>query len=101
MTRSLVWALLAFLAAAEIEFISPKPGSKISGGSSIKVEWKKPAADEGLTSFQLFLAAGGDAAGEQDIIWPLTAKQIEFATGNTFEAVIPKTIPGASKPENA
>ena len=63
-------AALAALAAyvdAGVSFTSPKAGAKLVAGNSIEVKW-----DDGgdgpkladLTTFQLFLCAGGNTAGQ-------------------------------------
>jgi hypothetical protein len=56
-------AALARLAAADVEFVSPKAGAKLVGGGAIEVEWKdsgdKPAIAD-LTTYELFLCAGGN-----------------------------------------
>lgn len=56
-------AAVAPYAFADIEFTSPSAGATVSGGSTIKVQWKdsgiSPALKD-LQSYQLFLCAGGN-----------------------------------------
>jgi hypothetical protein len=63
-------ALLAALtpfASADIEFTSPKPGDKLTGGEAIEIKWKDsgeaPALAD-LTTYEIFLWAGGNGEGE-------------------------------------
>jgi hypothetical protein len=70
MARSaMLWAPLALVAAlthlvaADIEFVSPKAGAKLTGGQSIVIEWKEsgdsPAITD-LTTYELWICAGGN-----------------------------------------
>jgi hypothetical protein len=69
-TSLAVLAVAAFspLVSAGVEFISPKAGSDLTAGTSITVQWKEggtgPKLTE-LTSYQLFLIAGGNKDEEQ------------------------------------
>ena len=61
--------LLALLAAitpftlADVEFTSPAAGATLTGGGSISIEWQDsgnaPSISD-LTTYQLFLCAGGN-----------------------------------------
>lgn len=56
-------AAVAPYAFADIEFTSPSAEATLSGGSTIKVQWKDsgiPPALKDLQSYQLFLCAGGN-----------------------------------------
>lgn len=63
--------LLVLLAAvapyvlADVEFTSPSPGQSLPGGQTLSVKWKDSGSDpplSSLTSYQLFLCAGGNDA---------------------------------------
>ena len=61
----LLVAAVAPYAFADVEFTSPDAGSTATGGSVLSVEWEDsgsqpPISD--LTSYQLFLCAGGNDA---------------------------------------
>jgi hypothetical protein len=82
MVRTTLWATLALiaslapLASADIEFTKPKAGEELEGGSTIEITWKdsgdKPALEE-LTTYELFLCAGGNEPGSYvSIIRPHT-----------------------------
>lgn len=61
----LLLAVLAPVSLATVEFTSPIAGATVAGGSTITVEWKDsgeaPSISD-LTSYQLFLCAGGNDA---------------------------------------
>ena len=61
------FAALAPLARAGISFTSPSAGAKLSAGNSITVNWQDggdgPSTGD-LTTYQLFLCAGGNSAGQ-------------------------------------
>lgn len=73
MARSaMIWAPLALFAAlthlvsADVEFVSPKAGAKLTGGQSVVIEWKdsgdSPAITD-LTTYELWICAGGNEEG--------------------------------------
>ena len=62
----LILASVAPYAFADVEITSPSAGATEVGGQLLQVSWKdsgtSPSISE-LQSFQLFLCAGGNAAG--------------------------------------
>jgi len=100
--------LLALLAAitpfalADIEFTSPAAGAKLTGGGSINIEWKEsgnsPSISD-LTTYQLFLCAGGN---DDTTFIQLTAITTSgtFAAGNKAIGTVGVGV-GASTPLNA
>ncbi|ORX98111.1 beta-1,6-glucan boisynthesis protein-like protein [Clohesyomyces aquaticus] len=105
----MLWAPLAFLAAvtfvsADVEFTSPKAGATLTGGTAITVEWKdsgdSPAITD-LTTYQLFLCAGGNEPGTFIDLLAISATTATFAvTGNKATGTIGIGL-GASTPKNA
>jgi hypothetical protein len=56
-------AALAPLVSAGVKFTNPAPGDKLKAGTAITVEWEEGGTGPKLTdlsTFQLFLCAGGD-----------------------------------------
>ncbi|KAF2260706.1 hypothetical protein CC78DRAFT_472153 [Lojkania enalia] len=96
MGRTLLWHSFALVAAlglvsADVQFTSPKAGAKITGGSAVVVEWKdsgdSPAISD-LTTYQLFLCAGGDTEDTYDTLYTMvTAGQFSI-TGNKATSTI-------------
>ena len=65
-------AILPFLftfANADVEFVTPAAGASIvGGGKTLSVTWKESGVQppiSSLTSYTLFLCAGGNDAGSQ------------------------------------
>ncbi len=62
----LLLVALVNLAIADVKFLSPAAGETLQGGSTITVEWEDsgdaPELSQ-LTSYQLFLCAGGNEEG--------------------------------------
>ena len=60
-----VFAALTTFANADVEFTSPKAGAKLTGGTSLVVEWQESNTEpliSDFTTYQLFLCAGGNDA---------------------------------------
>lgn len=61
-------AALLPLVSAGIKFKSPEAGAKLTAGTAIEVEWEDggtgPSISD-LSTYELFLCAGGDTAAEQ------------------------------------
>jgi hypothetical protein len=85
-----------------VSFTSPTAGSSFVGGGSIRVQWEDsdtaPALSD-LTSYQLFLCAGGNDPSSIVQLTTITTNG-DFALGNLAEGTIPSTV-GASTPKNA
>lgn len=62
-------ALLAPTILADVEFVTPAPGASLAGGGkTISVSWKDSGEDPklaSLTTYTLFLCAGGNDAASQ------------------------------------
>ena len=60
-------ALLASTILADVKFVTPAPGASLpGGGKSISVSWVDSGEDPplaSLTTYTLFLCAGGNEAG--------------------------------------
>jgi len=87
---------------ADVKFTSPAGGETFTGGGSIKIAWtdseEAPSLSD-LTTYQLFLCAGGNDNPTIVQLLDITDKGT-FANGNVAEGTIPATI-GASTPTNA
>jgi len=68
-----VLASLATLVTADVKFKSPKAGDTLTGGTTLEVEWEesndKPLISD-LTTYQLFLCAGGNDAASIVSLYP-------------------------------
>ncbi|KAF2002264.1 hypothetical protein P154DRAFT_521089 [Amniculicola lignicola CBS 123094] len=100
-----VFAALTSLVSADVEFTSPKAGATLTAGSTITVEWKESGdapkiAD--LTTYQLFLCAGGNEAASILQLIELTAigGSTFEVTGNKAQGTVGIGI-GASTPKNS
>ncbi|KIW05872.1 uncharacterized protein PV09_03072 [Verruconis gallopava] len=95
--------LFAGFAIADVKFTSPAAGSSHAGGGSLQVTWEDsgtaPALSD-LTTYQLFLCAGGNDASSIVQLASLVADGTFAVTGNSAEAFVDASI-GASTPENA
>ncbi|KAF2836164.1 beta-1,6-glucan boisynthesis protein-like protein [Patellaria atrata CBS 101060] len=98
---ALVFALLSYasLTLADVKFTKPKAGASILGGGSLSIEWEDSGDDpplEDLSTYQLFLCAGGNT--DVDIV-QLTAitTQGDFALGNEAMGAIPAAMGGEGK----
>jgi hypothetical protein len=95
-------ALFSLLASAplvfaDVSFVSPAPGASVPGGTAFTVTWKDsgnaPSIAD-LTTYQLFLYSGSNAAPQQ--LYVITATPATFAsTGNTATVTIPVGTGGA------
>lgn len=59
-------AALAPFALANVKFIAPEAGEELTGGGAISIEWEDSGSGpsvEDLTTYQLFLCAGGNTEG--------------------------------------
>ncbi|MCJ1277317.1 hypothetical protein MMC21_005129 [Puttea exsequens] len=84
--------LLSLIAAvapytlADIQFTSPSAGSTVTGGQTLKVSWKdsgdKPPMSD-LSSYQLFLCAGGNDADSFIQLAPVQSKGTFPSTSTT------------------
>lgn len=67
--RSLILlAVLVSSAIADVEFVTPAAGSIVAGAKSLPVTWKESGVKPPLTSlttYTMFLVAGGDAVESQ------------------------------------
>lgn len=100
--------LLALLAAitpfalADVEFTSPAAGAKLTGGGSINIAWKDsgsaPSISD-LTTYQLFLCAGGNDDTTFIQLTSITTSGT-FAAGNKAIGNVGAGV-GASTPSNA
>lgn len=133
MAHRMLWAPLALFAtlaplvSADIQFTSPAAGTTLTGGSALVIEWKdsgeSPALAD-LTTYELFLFAGGNedaemvsnrllrigsqssleylANGSSKMqLLPITQAAAAFTvTGNKATVAIGTNI-GASSPKNA
>ncbi|KAI9815556.1 MAG: hypothetical protein M1827_002690 [Pycnora praestabilis] len=91
-------AALAPLAVADVEFTTPAAGASVAGGTTISVAWKDsgsaPSVSD-LTSYQLFLCAGGNDASNFIQLAPITTAGT-FSTGNAASGTVQVTIGGST-----
>lgn len=85
------------LAFADVEFTVPAAGASIAGGTAFTVTWKDsgsaPSISD-LTSYQLFLEAGSNAAPQQ--LYALATNGL-FSAGNTISVTVPAGTGGNGK----
>ncbi|KAF2113317.1 beta-1,6-glucan boisynthesis protein-like protein [Lophiotrema nucula] len=90
------------LVSADVEFTSPAANGPGLSAGSVSVAWKD-SGDEppisALTTYQLFLCAGGNSEDEYDVLLALTPTiPSTFAiTGNKFTGTVGATVGGPSK----
>ena len=95
-TAALSFLLTSFpsLISADVEFTAPAAGASIRGGSTFTVSWKDsgdaPSISD-LTSYQLFLFSGSNAAPFQLTL----LEDATFAAGNSITATVPATLGGS------
>ncbi|KAF2656866.1 hypothetical protein K491DRAFT_691536 [Lophiostoma macrostomum CBS 122681] len=109
-THAMRWTSLAALAAlqsavlADVEFTSPKAGDTLDITSPVDIEWtdsNSGVALADLTTYNLFLCAGGNDDGTYKQLYTLTQTgPASFSTGSKMEQPFDKTL-GASTPKNA
>ncbi|KAF2197532.1 hypothetical protein GQ43DRAFT_444175 [Delitschia confertaspora ATCC 74209] len=79
-------SLVTTFVNADVEFISPKAGSTLNGGGAIEIEWKdsgEAPSIADLTTYQLFLCAGGNDEATMIPCPALTPTPGQFSvTGN-------------------
>jgi hypothetical protein len=94
--RFIPWlAVAAQRALADVKFTVPAPGVSIPGGTAFSVAWVDPGdapSISDLTSYQLFLYSGSNAAPQQ--LHSITTAS--FSAGNTFSVTVPVSIGGES-----
>jgi len=98
---SLLFTVLQF-ASADVKFTSPAAGDTLTGGGAITITWQDSGAAPSisdLSTYQLFLCAGGNAAGTFIQLAAVTTSG-SFANGNTAEGTFAAGL-GASTPANA
>ncbi|KAF2455163.1 hypothetical protein BDY21DRAFT_387237 [Lineolata rhizophorae] len=82
--------LLPRRAAADVKFTKPEAGATLRGGGALTVQWEDsgdaPAIDD-LTTYQLFLCAGGNEEGSFIQLTSITT-QGSFGTGNRAEGTV-------------
>lgn len=75
LTRSLsLLAALASFAIADVEFVTPAAGSTVVGAKTLAVAWKESGVKppiSSLTTYTMFLVAGGDEVESQVCIQPV------------------------------
>ena len=83
-------AALAPFASAAVKFTKPKAGATLTAGQAIEVTWEDSGDTPKLTdllTYELFLCAGGNTAGENvsaDLsCWPLAAPSLGRQRSNT------------------
>jgi hypothetical protein len=81
-------------AIADVEFITPAPGSAYVGGGTLGVSWKDsgiaPALSD-LTNYVINLCAGGNDAGSFECSYGVIEAGGSFASGNAASGVIVAT----------
>ncbi|MCJ1348741.1 hypothetical protein MMC31_006974 [Peltigera leucophlebia] len=94
LTRSLsLLAALASFAIADVEFVTPAAGSTVVGAKTLAVAWKESGVKppiSSLTTYTMFLVAGGDEVESQVQI--ALGGQGAFSAGNTASGVIDITF---------
>ncbi|TKA81823.1 hypothetical protein B0A49_00587 [Cryomyces minteri] len=94
-----VLAALTPFALADVQFTSPAAGATLPGGGAISVAWKDSGsapALSALTSYQLFLCAGGND-GTNYIQLAAVTTQGTFAAGNVAQGTVAAGIGGNTK----
>ncbi|RMZ89357.1 hypothetical protein DV736_g3416, partial [Chaetothyriales sp. CBS 134916] len=86
-----VWLLAACMASAwaDVEFLTPAAGSSQSS-LTLSITWQDSGTDpplSDLTSYQMYLCAGGNAVGEYADLTELV-KSGDFSTGNSAKATV-------------
>jgi hypothetical protein len=95
------WRVLPWLVAsapfawADVKFTVPAPGASVPGGAAFTVTWvdsgDAPSISD-LTTYQLFLYSGSNAAPQQ--LYSITTAV--FNAGNTLSVTVPVGIGGES-----
>ncbi|KAK5200844.1 Cell wall synthesis protein kre9 precursor [Cryomyces antarcticus] len=92
-------AALTPFALADVQFTSPAAGATLPGGGAISVAWKDSGsapALSALTSYQLFLCAGGNDNTNYIQLAAVTT-QGTFAAGNIAQGTVAAGIGGNTK----
>jgi len=79
----------------DVVFTSPTPGQSVTGGSTFTVTWKESGVAPlitDLTTYQLFLFTGGNAAPFQ--LWNLKDTPTPFTSGSSVTVSVPVTVGG-------
>ena len=105
MAMALLFRLLSLLALlaphvlADVQFTSPDAGATSAGGKTLSVKWKDSGSDpplKDLTSYQLFLCAGGNDADSYQQLSPIVQNG-DFSQGSSASATISTGIGGSDK----
>lgn len=94
---SLLATVLQF-ASADVQFTSPAAGATLPGGGAITVTWQDSGVAPSiadLSTYQLFLCAGGNDAGSFIQLAAVTTTGT-FANGNSAEGTFAATIGGST-----
>ena len=98
----LTTAFLTSIVLADVQFTTPSAGAIIPGGGSLSIAWgesgSSPAISD-LTTYQLFLCAGGNDEASIVQLETITT-QGTFANGNQAMGTVPLAM-GASTPANS
>ncbi|KAL8690793.1 MAG: hypothetical protein Q9218_003842 [Villophora microphyllina] len=99
LTRSLLFTTLLPLALADVQFTSPAAGATLQAGKPITAKWQDSGdgtALTDLTTYTLFLCAGGNDAASIIQLAPINANG-QFSAGNEASATVAATLGGADK----
>ncbi|QDS69771.1 hypothetical protein FKW77_010287 [Venturia effusa] len=101
-TLSVLLSAILPLVHADVKFTSPAGGETFTGGGSIKAAWtdsgNAPSISD-LSTYQLFLCAGGNDPGTFIQLASITEKGL-FSNGNTAEGTVAAGV-GDDAPANA
>ncbi len=70
-------AVLVTSAIADVEFVTPAAGSTLAGAKTLSVTWKESGVKPpitSLTTYTMFLVAGGDGVESQVCIQPVNGE---------------------------
>ncbi|KAL8890452.1 MAG: hypothetical protein Q9205_001858 [Flavoplaca limonia] len=99
LAKGLLLATLLPAVLADVQFTSPAAGATIAAGKPITVGWKDSGDGVALTdlsTYTLFLCAGGNDAASFIQLFPINA-QGKFSTGNQASATVASTLGGPDK----
>ncbi|KAI4230414.1 MAG: hypothetical protein L6R36_000043 [Xanthoria steineri] len=97
--KACLLATLLPLALADVQFTSPAAGATLAAASPIAIKWKDSGdgtALTDLTTYTLFLCAGGNDAASFIQLAPITEKGL-FSTGNAASGTVAATVGGPDK----
>lgn len=84
---------------ADVEFTSPEGGATVEGGKTISMKWKDSGDDpplDDLTSYSIFLMAGGNEEGSYAQLTVL-AQDVKFSGTNAASGAIQLNLGGDDK----